>query len=150
VVTVVVVVVVVVMVTVVMMTVMTVVVMVTVVTAVAAAVHHMPTAAAVTTAAVATAVTTTMTATVTASFSTGGESCQADNDRCGKGEDCKALEHDEVPLVPREECGSSTHGSKRSSVWFIASTLRHMPAGATSDATEAAAQLIDPGRAARA
>ena len=137
------------MVTVVMMTVMTVVVMVTVVTAVAAAVHHMPTAAAVAATVTAT-MTAAVTATVTASFSTGGESCQADNDRCGKGEDCKALEHDEVPLVPREECGSSTHGSKRSSVWFIASTLRRTPAGATSDATEAAAQLIDPGRAARA
>jgi hypothetical protein len=30
---------------------------------------------------------------VSAGFSTGGERRQADNYRCGKGEDCSALEH---------------------------------------------------------
>jgi hypothetical protein len=62
---------------VVVMTVMTVAVM----TVMAAAVHHMPTATAVA-------------AALTAGFSTGdGQRRQADNDRCGKGEDCSALEH---------------------------------------------------------
>ena len=47
------------------------------------------TAAVVTAAVMAAAVTTT----VAAGFSTRGERRQADNDRCGKGEKCSALEH---------------------------------------------------------
>ena len=52
------------------------------------------TAAVVTAAVMAAAVTTT----VAAGFSTRGERRQADNDRCGKGEKCSALEHFLGPL----------------------------------------------------
>jgi hypothetical protein len=45
------------------------------------------------------AVSATMTAAVAAGFSTGGERRQADNDRCGKGENRRALEHVRGSLV---------------------------------------------------
>lgn len=67
----------------------------------AAAVHH-PTAAAVAAA---------MAAAVTAGFSTRGERRQADNDCCGKGEDCSALEHFRGSL-----CSAEAHPRTRAPV----------------------------------
>jgi hypothetical protein len=90
---------------VVVMTVMTVMVVMAVMTvmAMAAAVHHMPTAATV-----AAAVTAAMTG-----FSTrDGERRQADNNRCGKGEDCSALEHVSGSLV----CSAGAHPRSRAPV----------------------------------
>ena len=55
-----------------------------------------------TAAVMAAAVTTTVAAAVTAGFSTSdGERRQADNDRCGKGEECSALEHFWFPKFAR-------------------------------------------------
>jgi hypothetical protein len=71
---------------VVVMTVVVVMMAVVVVHAVTAAVHHHPAAAATTVVAAA--------AVTAAGFRTrGDERRQADNDRCGKGKDCSALEH---------------------------------------------------------
>lgn len=68
--------------------VMAVVMHVTMTAVMAAAVHHHPTAAMMAAAAAATA------AAVTAGLGIrDGERRQADNNRCGKGEDCSALEH---------------------------------------------------------
>lgn len=53
-------------------------------TVMAAAVHHHPMTATAATVVAAAALT---------GFSTRGEGRQADNDRCGKGKDCSALEH---------------------------------------------------------
>jgi hypothetical protein len=92
---------------VVVMTVMAVVMVMTVMTmmTVMTAVHHMPAATTV-----AAAVTATMAAAaVTAGFSTGGgESRHADSDRCGKGEDCNALEHVCGSLV----CSAGIHSRR--------------------------------------
>jgi hypothetical protein len=90
--------------------VMTVVAVVAVVTAVmvtavmAAAVHHHPGATTVA------AAVTTVAAALTAGFGTSdGERRQADNDRCGKGEDCSALEHVCGSLV----CSAGAHPRSR-------------------------------------
>ena len=81
------------------------VVMVMTMMAVVTVVHHMPAATTV-----AAAVTATMAAAaVTAGFSTGGgESRHADSDRCGKGEDCNALEHVCGSLV----CSAGIHSRR--------------------------------------
>jgi hypothetical protein len=82
------------------MVVVAVMVVMTVMTMMAATVHHMPAAA----------VTTTVAAAVTAGFSTGnGERRQADNNRCGKSEDCSALEHVLGSLV----CPAGAHPRSR-------------------------------------
>lgn len=72
----------------------------------AAAVHHvMPAATTVVAAAV-----STVAAALTAGFGTSdGERRQADNDRCGKGEDCSALEHVCGSLV----CSAGAHPRSR-------------------------------------
>jgi uncharacterized protein with FMN-binding domain len=91
------------------MTVVVVMAVMAVVTAVmAAAVHHMPTATTV-----AAAMTAAVAAALTAGFSTSdGQRRQADNDRCGKGEDCSALEHVCGSLV----CSAGAHPRSRASV----------------------------------
>lgn len=93
--------------------VMAVVVHVTVTAVMAAAAVHHPTATAATTVVAAAAVTT-------AGFRARGERRQADNDRCGKGEDCSALEHF------RGSFGCSAEGHPRSRARFL-------PKGAAGD-----------------
>ena len=78
------------------MTVVMIVMTVMTVMTVTTAVHHVPAATTV----AAPTVTTTVAAAVTAGFGTSdGERRQADNNRCGKGEDCSAFEHVSGSLV---------------------------------------------------
>jgi hypothetical protein len=96
------------------MMVMTVMTMTAVVAAVMAAAVH-PVAA---------AVTTTVAAAVTAGFSTGdGERRQADNNRCGKGEQCSALEHVSGSLG----CTAGAHPRSRT-LLSLKPRLRTVPA----------------------
>lgn len=100
------------------MAVMVVVVMAMVMTVMATAVHHVPTAAALTAAA------------MTRFSGGGGESRHADSNRCGNDEDCSALEHTSGSLgcsagaYPRSRASVSL---KTQSVAVSAVTLRANP-----------------------